>query len=110
MTINFIPTSRSEMEKLGWDFLDVIIITADAYIDHPSFGAALVGRYLLSLGLRVGIISQPDWHSVDAFKVLGAPRLFFGVTAGNLDSMLNLYTSQRKKRSEDLYSEAGIQG
>lgn len=107
MKADFLPTSRTEMERLGWDSLDVIIVTADAYVDHPSFGAALIGRYLLGMGLRVGIIPQPDWSDARSFTVLGRPNLFFGVTAGNLDSMINLYTAQRKKRSEDLYSEGG---
>lgn len=90
--------------------LDVVIVTADAYVDHPSFGAALVGRYLESLGLSVGIISQPDWRSPEDFRRLGRPRLFFGVTAGNLDSMVALYTANRKPRSEDAYSPGGRPG
>ncbi len=108
--IFFLPTTPEEMRSLGWTQLDVIIVSADAYIDHPSFGAAIIGRFLQSLGLKVGIIPQPDWRTTIDFGVLGKPRLFFGVTAGNLDSMLNLYTSQRKIRSEDLYSEGGLSG
>ena len=100
----FLPMSRAEMEALGWDSCDVIIVTGDAYIDHPSFGMALVGRLLEAQGFRVGIISQPDWHSPDDFRRLGKPNLFFGVTAGNMDSMVNRYTADRKLRSDDAYT------
>ncbi|OIQ97297.1 ribosomal protein S12 methylthiotransferase RimO [mine drainage metagenome] len=100
----FLPMSAVEMEQLGWDACDVILVTGDAYIDHPSFGMALVGRLLEAQGFRVGIISQPDWHTPDAFKVLGRPKLFFGITAGNMDSMVNRYTSDRKIRSDDAYT------
>jgi uncharacterized radical SAM protein YgiQ len=103
----FLPMSRAEMDKLGWDSCDVILVTGDAYIDHPSFGMALVGRLLESQGFRVGIISQPDWHSADAFRALGKPNLYFGITAGNMDSMINRYTSDRKIRSEDAYTPNG---
>jgi uncharacterized radical SAM protein YgiQ len=99
--------SRAEMDKLGWDQCDVILVTGDAYIDHPSFGMALVGRLLEAQGYRVGIISQPDWHSADAFRALGKPRLYFGITAGNMDSMINRYTADRKIRSEDAYTSNG---
>ena len=99
--------SRAEMDKLGWDSCDIIIITGDAYIDHPSFGMALIGRVLESQGFRVGIISQPDWHSADAFRALGKPNLYFGVTAGNMDSMINRYTADRKIRSDDAYTAGG---
>ncbi|HEU4853187.1 MAG TPA: YgiQ family radical SAM protein [Telluria sp.] len=99
--------SRAEMEKLGWDECDVILVTGDAYIDHPSFGMALIGRVLEAQGFRVGIISQPDWHSADPFKVLGKPRLFWGITAGNMDSMINRYTADRKIRSDDAYTPNG---
>ena len=100
----FLPMSRQEMLTLGWDSCDVIIVTGDAYIDHPSFGMALVGRLLEAQGFRVGIIAQPDWQSADAFRALGRPNLFFGVTAGNMDSMVNRYTSERKIRSDDAYT------
>ena len=100
----FLPMSREEMEKLGWDSCDVILITGDAYIDHPSFGMALVGRLLEAQGFRVGIICQPDWNSAVDFKKLGKPNLFYGVTAGNMDSMVNRYTSDRKIRSDDAYT------
>ncbi|MGK5027064.1 YgiQ family radical SAM protein [Janthinobacterium sp. RB2R34] len=96
--------SRAEMDALGWDQCDVILVTGDAYIDHPSFGMALVGRLLEAQGYRVGIISQPDWLSADAFRVLGKPRLYYGVTAGNMDSMVNQYTADRKIRSDDAYT------
>ncbi len=92
---------------LGWDCCDVILVTGDAYIDHPSFGMALVGRLLEAQGFRVGIISQPDWLSAEAFRVLGKPRLYFGVTAGNMDSMVNRYTADRKIRSDDAYTPNG---
>src|SRR5438094_7441457 len=106
-TAPFLPMSRAEMDVLGWDSCDVILITGDAYIDHPSFGMALVGRLLEAQGYRVGIISQPDWLSVDAFRALGRPNLYFGVTAGNMDSMVNRYTSERKIRSDDAYTPNG---
>lgn len=103
-TAPFFPMSRQEMDVLGWDSCDIILITGDAYIDHPSFGMALVGRLLEAQGFRVGMISQPDWHSAEAFRQLGKPNLFFGVTAGNMDSMVNRYTSDRKIRSDDAYT------
>ena len=106
-TAPFLPMSRAEMDRLGWDTCDVILVTGDAYIDHPSFGMALIGRLLEHHGFRVGIISQPDWHSADAFRVLGKPNLYFGVTAGNMDSMVNRYTADRKIRSEDAYTPDG---
>ena len=103
----FLPMSRAEMDVLGWDTCDVILVTGDAYIDHPSFGMALIGRLLEAQGFRVGIISQPDWLSVDAFRALGKPNLYFGVTAGNMDSMVNRYTADRKIRSDDAYTPNG---
>jgi len=106
----FLPMSRAEMESLGWDSCDVILVTGDAYIDHPSFGMALVGRLLESHGFRVGIISQPNWQSVDDFQVLGKPNLYFGITAGNMDSMVNRYTADRKIRSDDAYTPHGAAG
>ncbi len=102
--------SRAEMDALGWDSCDVIVVTGDAYVDHPSFGMAIVGRLLESQGFRVGIISQPDWHSTDAFTELGRPNLFFGITAGNMDSMVNRYTSERRVRSDDAYTPEGAGG
>ncbi|MBL8396024.1 MAG: YgiQ family radical SAM protein [Candidatus Accumulibacter sp.] len=106
-TAPFLPMSRAEMDQLGWDSCDVILVTGDAYIDHPSFGMALVGRLLEVQGFRVGIISQPDWLSASAFRTLGRPNLFFGVTAGNMDSMINRYTADRKPRSDDAYTPNG---
>ncbi len=103
-TAPFLPTSRAEMEALGWDSCDVIIVTGDAYIDHPSFGMALIGRLLEAQGFRVGIIAQPDWQSAEPFRALGKPNLYFGVTAGNMDSMVNRYTADRKIRSDDAYT------
>ena len=103
----FLPMSRAEMDKLGWDVCDVILVTGDAYIDHPSFGMALIGRLLEAQGFRVGILSQPDWHSAEPFRALGRPRLYFGITAGNMDSMVNRYTSDRRIRSEDAYTPDG---
>ena len=99
-----LPMSRAEMDVLGWDSCDIILVTGDAYIDHPSFGMALVGRLLESQGFRVGIIAQPDWQSAESFKVLGKPNLYFGITAGNMDSMVNRYTADRKIRSDDAYT------
>ena len=101
---SILPMSRAEMDALGWDSCDIILISGDAYIDHPSFGMALVGRLLEAQGFRVGIIAQPDWQNASAFKVLGKPNLYFGVTAGNMDSMVNRYTADRKIRSDDAYT------
>jgi len=98
------------MDQLGWDSCDIIIVTGDAYVDHPSFGMAVIGRYLESQGFRVGIISQPDWRSPEAFTALGEPNLFFGVTAGNMDSMINRYTADRRMRSDDAYTAGGEGG
>ena len=109
-TASYLPMSRAEMQALGWDECDIIIVTGDAYVDHPSFGMAIVGRLLEAQGFRVGIIAQPDWQSADAFKVLGRPKLFFGVTAGNMDSMVNRYTADRRIRSDDAYTPEGKGG
>ena len=109
-TAPFLPMSRVEMEQLGWDSCDIIVVTGDAYVDHPSFGMAVIGRLLEAQGFRVGIIAQPDWQSADPFKTLGKPNLFFGVTAGNMDSMINRYTADRKIRSDDAYSPDDIGG
>lgn len=96
--------SRAEMDALGWDCCDVVIVTGDAYVDHPSFGMAIIGRLLEAQGFRVGIIAQPDWTSAEDFRRLGKPRLFFGVTGGNMDSMVNRYTADRRIRSTDAYT------
>ena len=106
----FLPTTLAEARARGWDELDIIIVSGDAYVDHPAFGPALIGRFLEGRGFRVGIIPQPDWKSVEPFRALGKPRLFFGVAAGNLDSMLNRLTAQKKNRGEDQYSPGGRTG
>jgi uncharacterized radical SAM protein YgiQ len=106
----FLPMTRAEMDARGWAELDVLLITGDAYVDHPSFGAAMIGRVLEAEGLRVGIIAQPDWTDGESVKVMGAPKLFVGVTAGNLDSMLSNYTAARHKRKDDVYSAGGVPG
>ncbi|MFZ2308386.1 MAG: YgiQ family radical SAM protein [Rhodoferax sp.] len=103
-TSRFLPMSRAEMEQLGWDSCDIVLVTGDAYVDHPSFGMAVIGRLLEAQGFRVGIIAQPDWQSADPFRVLGKPNLFWAVTAGNMDSMINRYTADRKIRSDDAYT------
>lgn len=106
----YLPMSRAEMDELGWDSCDIIIVTGDAYVDHPSFGMAVIGRFLESQGFRVGIIAQPDCKSIDDFMALGAPNLFFGITAGNMDSMINRYTADMRFRSEDAYTPHGEAG
>ena len=106
----FLPTTKAEMQQLGIEQLDVIIVTGDAYVDHPAFGAAMVGRYIQSLGCTVGIIAMPDVRNTSDFTVLGAPRYFFGVTAGNVDSMMSLFTAQKKPRSDDPYVPGGVAG
>ena len=109
-TAPLLPMSRAEMDVLGWDSCDIIVVTGDAYVDHPSFGMAVIGRVLEAQGFRVGIIAQPDWQSADPFKALGKPNLFFGVTAGNMDSMINRYTADRKIRSDDAYTPGDVGG
>ncbi|MDI1476078.1 YgiQ family radical SAM protein [Polyangium sp. y55x31] len=106
----FLPTTRAEMQARGWDELDVLLVNGDAYVDHPAFGAALIGRFLEARGFRVGIVSQPDWRTTDDLLRMGPPRLFVGITAGNMDSMLNKLTAQKKVRSEDQYSPGGRTG
>ena len=106
----FLPMSRAEMDVLGWDSCDVVLVTGDAYVDHPSFGMAIVGRVLEAQGFRVGIIAQPDWQGAAPFAALGRPNLFFGITAGNMDSMVNRYTSDRRVRSDDAYTPDGEGG
>jgi uncharacterized radical SAM protein YgiQ len=109
-TAPFLPMSRAEMEQLGWDSCDIVLVTGDAYVDHPSFGMAVIGRMLEAQGFRVGIIAQPDWTSAAAFRALGKPNLFWGVTAGNMDSMINRYTADRKIRSDDAYTPGDLAG
>ena len=102
--------SRAEMALLGWDSCDIVIVCGDAYVDHASFGMAVIGRTLEAQGFRVGIIAQPDWQSAEPFQALGKPNLFFGVSAGNMDSMINRYTADRKIRSDDAYTPGGLGG
>lgn len=109
-TAPYLPTSREEMDEQGWDSCDIILVTGDAYIDHPSFGMAVMGRFLEAQGFRVGIIAQPEWTSAEPFKVLGKPNLFFGVTAGNMDSLINRYTADLRIRSDDAYTPGGEAG
>jgi uncharacterized radical SAM protein YgiQ len=106
----FLPRTRAEMDALGWEACDIVLVTGDAYVDHPSFGMALIGRLLESHGFRVGIVDQPDWSSGHAFTELGKPVLFFGVTGGNMDSLVNHYTSDKKPRSDDAYTPGGVSG
>ena len=106
----FLPTTREEMDQLGWDSCDIVLVTGDAYVDHPSFGMAVVGRVLEAQGFRVGIIAQPDWTSVEDFQKLGQPNLYYGVAAGNMDSMINRYTADRKIRHDDAYTAGNIGG
>ncbi len=106
----FIPTSRQEMNARGWDVIDILIISGDAYIDHPSFGSPLIARILLDAGFRVGFIAQPDWKNPDALKIFGRPLLGVGVSSGNIDSMLKIYTAGRRMRHEDMYSQGGKTG
>jgi uncharacterized radical SAM protein YgiQ len=109
-TAPWLPMSRAEMDELGWDSCDIILVTGDAYVDHPSFGMAVMGRFLEAQGFRVGIIAQPDWQSTGAFTALGEPNLFFGVTAGNMDSLINRYTADLRLRSDDAYTPDGLAG
>ena len=106
----FLPSSLDEMRQRGWDQADIILITADAYVDHPAFGSALICRWLEKLGYRVAILAQPDWRCVDAFRVLGPPRLFWGITSGAIDSRLNDYASMGHRRKKDSYSPGGKLG
>ncbi len=109
-TAPVLPMSRADMDELGWDSCDIILVTGDAYVDHPSFGMALIGRLLEAQGFRVGIIAQPDWRDTSEFMKLGKPNLFFGITAGNMDSMVNRYTSDRRIRHDDAYTPDGAGG
>ena len=103
-TAPYLPMSRVEMDALGWDSCDIIIVTGDAYVDHPSFGMAVIGRFLEAQGFRVGIIAQPRWQTTEDFMALGKPNLFFGITGGNMDSMINRYTADLRMRSDDAYT------
>lgn len=110
MKTTFLPMTRAEMAQLGWDELDVLLVTGDAYVDHPAFGAAVIGRVLLAEGYRVGIVAQPDWKTIDDFRRLGRPRLFVGIASGNVDSLVANYTANRRPRSSDDYSPGGAAG
>ena len=101
------PTTRAEIEARGWDEPDIVLVSGDAYIDHPSFAAGLLARLLEHAGYRVAVLPQPDWRSADPWRDLGRPRLFYGVIAGNMDSMINHYTANRKRRNDDAYSPDG---
>src|SRR6266481_3477983 len=109
-TAPLLPMSRAEMDVLGWDACDIVLVTGDAYVDHPSFGMAIIGRLLEAHGFRVGIIAQPDWRSAEPFAALGRPTLFFGITGGNMDSMVNRYTADRRLRHNDSYTPDGEGG
>jgi uncharacterized radical SAM protein YgiQ len=102
-----LPMTAEEMRARGWDEVDVVFVTGDAYVDHPSFAMAIIGRVLEAAGFRVGMVSQPDWQSCEAWKTFGRPRLFFGISAGNMDSMINHYTANKKVRNDDAYSPGG---
>src|SRR3989304_9876015 len=103
----FLPATKKEMAERGWDYVDVVLVTGDAYVDHPSFGVALIGRWLEANGLRVAILSQPRYNNPEDFKRFGKPRLFFGITAGNVDSIVSNYTGNAKVRDFDDYSPDG---
>lgn len=109
-TYNFLPTTSEEIRKRGWRQVDVILITADAYVDHPSYGVAMIGRWLEKLGYRVAVLAQPDWRSVEAFRSFGPPQLFWGITSGCIDSRLNDYASLGHRRKQDVYSPGGVVG
>ena len=110
MIKDYLPISRADMEKRGWEQCDFVYVTGDAYVDHPSFGHAIISRVLESRGYKVGIIPQPDWKDPKSIQVLGEPRLGFLVTAGNMDSMVNHYSVSKKRRSKDLYTPGGKMG
>jgi len=107
MKNNFLPLNSQDMKDRGWDYVDIVLITGDAYVDHPSFAMAIIGRVLETQGYKVAILAQPKWNSCEDFKMFGQPRLFFGIASGNMDSMINKYTHNRKIRSEDDYSPGG---
>src|SRR5690242_16609781 len=106
----FLPTTRAEMRARGWDELDVLLVAGDAYVDHPSFGTAVIGRVLEAQGLRVGVVAQPDWRTPDDVARMGRPRLFVGVSSGAMDSMVNHYTAHKRRRSDDAYTPGGVAG
>ena len=106
----FLPICKADMEARGWEQCDFVYIVGDAYVDHPSFGHAIISRCLEAKGYKVGIISQPDWHDLESFQILGTPRLGFLVTAGNIDSMVNHYSVNKRKRDKDNYTDDGVMG
>jgi len=108
--MGFLPINKEDLKKYGWDCCDFVFITGDAYVDHPSFGTAIISRTLERFGYKVGIIAQPNWNNIEDFKALGKPRLGFLINSGNIDSMVNHYTSLKKKRSTDAYSPRGAAG
>ena len=101
------PMTTAEMQARGWDYVDVVFVSGDAYVDHPSFAAAILARVLEDAGFRVAVLSQPDWHSCQPWRQFGRPRLFFGISAGNMDSLINHYTANKKVRNDDAYSPGG---
>src|SRR5437764_8792579 len=101
------PTTAAEMRARGWDYVDVVLVTGDAYVDHPSFAMAILARVLEAEGFRVAVLSQPDWRSCAPWRQFGRPRLFFGVSAGNMDSLINHYTANKRVRNDDAYSPGG---
>lgn len=107
---DFLPISRQDMEKRGWDEVDFVYVCGDAYVDHPSFGAAIITRVLEAHGYRIGFIAQPDWKDEQSIQVFGKPRLGFLVSAGNMDSMVNHYTVSKKRRKQDAYTPGGVIG
>ena len=109
-TAPFLPMSRAEMDQLGWDSCDVILVTGDAYVDHPSFGPAIISRVLEAEGYRVAVLAQPDWHDAEAFRAMGKPRYGVMIGGGNLDSMVAHYTVAKRRRTQDLYSPGGKLG
>ena len=110
MIQDYLPISREDMERRGWDQCDFVYVSGDAYVDHPSFGTAIISRLLEARGYRVGIIAQPDWKDPDSINVLGRPRLAFLVSGGNMDSMVNHYSVSKKRRSQDAYTPGGEMG
>ena len=110
MNHGFLPISRKEMEERGWDHVDFVYVSGDAYVDHPSFGHAIIARLLESHGYTVGIIAQPDWKDDASISILGTPRLGFLVSAGNMDSMVNHYSVSKKRRAMDSYTPGGVMG
>src|SRR5262245_5082139 len=103
----FLPATPADVQARGWNQADVVFVTGDAYVDHPSFAAALLGRTLEAEGFRVAILAQPPWHDAAAFRQFGRPRLCFAVSAGNMDSLINHYTANKKRRNDDAYSPGG---